>query len=130
MREATILNVDDTPHSLYARSRALKTAGCTVIEAIDGHGALALAADSQPSLIILDIRLPDISGWEVTRRLKSNPRTSHIPVLQVSAELTSPGHAYVGQLSGAEAYLTGNVDGETLLNKVHAIFARLGEQAS
>jgi DNA-binding response OmpR family regulator len=130
MKQATILNVDDSPPSLYARSRVLKTAGCNVIEASDGHDALALAAESQPSLIILDVKLPDISGWEVTRRLKSNPRTAHIPVLQVSAEFTSPGHAYVGQLSGAEAYLTGTVHGETLLNKVHAIFARLGEQVS
>lgn len=83
--KTTILNVDDNEAGLYAKSRILKVAGFEVIEARTGHEALELVAQAQPSLVLLDVNLPDISGIEVCCRIKSDPETAAVLVLQVSA---------------------------------------------
>jgi CheY-like chemotaxis protein len=124
--ETIILNVDDRPESLYAKSRMLKVAGYTVIEARNGEDGLKLAREQRPDGIVLDIKLPDMTGWEVTRRLKADPNTAHIPVLQVSATFTGPGHAEVGRMSGASAYLVGPVEGTVLADKVGELLAEAG----
>jgi CheY-like chemotaxis protein len=124
MRDATILNVDDDLPTLYARSRMLVTAGSRVIEATNGRDALTLAAEHQPSAVVLDIKLPDMTGWEVTRRLKSDPRTSRIPVLQISAEFTQHGHAEVGRMSGADGYLTAPIESDALTHEVQTVLDR------
>ena len=80
----TILVVDDRPANRYATVHALRRSGFKVIEAESGREALELAQQA-PAAILLDVKLPDILGYEVCRRIKSNPRTSHIPVLQLSA---------------------------------------------
>ena len=74
----TILNVDDDDAGRYAVSRILKQAGFEVLEAASGEEALRLV-DKNPDLIILDVKLPDIDGFEVCRRIKSNPATSLSP---------------------------------------------------
>ena len=81
----TILNVDDNEPGLYAKSRILRHAGFEVLEASDGETALRLAATASPQLVLLDVRLPDISGLEVCRRIKSDPATRRLPVLHISA---------------------------------------------
>jgi DNA-binding response OmpR family regulator len=74
--------------------------------------------------VVLDIKLPDMTGWEVTRRLKSNPLTARIPVLQVSAEFTQHGHAEVGRMSGADGYLTAPIESDALTHQVQAVLDR------
>ena len=86
----TILVVDDNEAERYYVSRVLSKAGFEVREAATGLEALRFAESSLPDLITLDIRLPDLNGLEVCRRLKGNPATRDVPVLHISASFTSP----------------------------------------
>jgi DNA-binding response OmpR family regulator len=83
--EQLILNVDDTDAARYARTRILTKAGLRVVEAASGTEAMALARELKPALILLDVKLPDIHGMEVCARLKADPATAFILVLQTSA---------------------------------------------
>src|SRR6185503_5584807 len=82
---ATILNVDDNSASRYLKSRILRAAGFEVVEAATGESALSAAAASRPDLVLLDIRLPDINGIEVCRRLRASSATQHVPIIHISA---------------------------------------------
>ena len=93
--EGTILCADDTEAQRYAVSRVLRRAGFRVLEASTGRQALEMSA-SGPDLVVLDVNLPDISGIEVCKRIKSAESPARIPVLQVSATLVST-EARVGQ---------------------------------
>src|SRR5580658_9437087 len=79
-----ILHVDDNETHRYTVSKLLQRAGYHVIEADSGISGLT-AANESPNLIVLDVNLPDINGFSVCRQLKSNPRTSSIPILHLSA---------------------------------------------
>ena len=119
-RIVTVLNVDDYPAGRYATTRVLRQAGYQVIEA--GTGAEALEqAERQPDLIILDVNLPDVSGFEVARRIKSSPDTAAIPVLQMSAAYRDPEHRVQGLEEGADAYLAQPVEPRELLATVRAL---------
>ena len=71
--ELLICNVNDNPASRYVITRMLTQAGFRVVEVVDGEQALAVAAREHPHLMILDLKLPDIDGMEVCRRLKADP---------------------------------------------------------
>lgn len=120
----TILNVDDNSGSLYAKTRLLRHAGFVVVEAQTGTDALVQAADASPDLILLDIHLPDISGLEVCRRLKSEPTTAHLLVLQISASFVDVRDKTRGLDGGADGYLIEPVEPEELIATVRA-FLRL-----
>lgn len=96
----TILNVDDNDEHRYAISRVLKKAGFDVIEAKTGREAIDLAS-CQPSLVILDINLPDMLGFDVCRRLKSSELTRDIPVIHISA--TYPTHNVTSESASSGA---------------------------
>ncbi len=116
-----ILNVDDHEPSRYAKSRAIKLAGYEVAEAGTGRRALELVASLQPELIMLDVNLPDIDGLEVCRRVRADPQTSFIPILQISASAITTGDRVGGLDNGADAYLIEPVDSEVLLATVRAL---------
>src|SRR5581483_4504333 len=101
----TIVYVDDSDPQRYAISRMLSAAGFHVKQGATGQQGLDLARE-MPDLILLDVQLPDINGIEVCRRIKSDPLTREIPVLQVSAAFTDPEHKAQALESGAEGYLT------------------------
>jgi len=82
---ASILNVNDDDANRYMVSRILEMAGHRVVEASTGGEALRMANQLRPDLIILDVRLPDISGYEVAARLRANPDTASISVMHTSA---------------------------------------------
>jgi PAS domain S-box-containing protein len=103
---ATILNVDDTAASRYTKSRILRQAGYTVVEADNGTEALRLARELLPQLIVMDVKLPDMSGIDVCRTIKADPATRSIPVVQISATFVTPQDQIVGLEGGAEIYLT------------------------
>ncbi|WP_213806689.1 ATP-binding protein [Granulicella sp. dw_53] len=115
-----VLVVDDRPANRYAVVHALKRAGYEVAEAESGREALELA-QQVPSLILLDVKLPDILGYEVCRRLKANPRTSHIPVLQLSAAFVDNESRVYALESGADAYLTQPVEPNVLIATVRSL---------
>ena len=113
-----ILIVDDYPGARYLRSRILNDAGYEVLEATGGEEALRIAAAARPALILLDVNLPDVDGTEVCRRLKANPDTMGIPVVQITGAWMSEDARQKGLASGADAYLTEPVDEVTLLREV------------
>lgn len=81
----TVLVVDDDVTLRYTLSRLAQHAGCTVIEAINGEEALKLAQSMQPDVVVLDVKLPGIDGFEVCRQLKKNSATASIPVVLVTS---------------------------------------------
>ena len=121
---SVILNVDDTAANLYAKTRVLRHAGFTVLEAQTGMEALALATNLQPALVLLDVHLPDISGFEVCRQLKHTPHTAHLLVLQISASFVEVHDKTRGLQGGADGYLTEPVEPEELIATIRA-FLRL-----
>jgi signal transduction histidine kinase len=117
---STVLTVDDNEMLRYSISRMLLEAGFQVIEASSGREALE-KANSLPDLITLDVNLPDISGFQVCRQLKTNPHTSHIPVLHVSGTFVDPEHRVQGLRGGADAYLAEPLDRAELIATVEAL---------
>jgi signal transduction histidine kinase/DNA-binding response OmpR family regulator len=116
----TVLIVDDRAASRYTTAHALTRAGFQVIEAATGREALELSKDL-PTVIILDVKLPDILGYEVCRRIKANLQTRHIPVLQLSAAfLTNESKLYALE-SGADAYLIQPADPVVLVATVKSL---------
>ncbi len=116
-----ILVVDDNEASLYASSRILKKAGFNVLEAGTGLEALEMA-QQQPGLIILDLNLPDIDGFEVCKRLKEDAKTSGILVLHLTAAYRNLESKINSLESGADAYLTQPVDDRELIATIHLLF--------
>jgi CheY-like chemotaxis protein len=118
MDRRQILIVDDYPGALYLRGRILSEAGYEVLEATNGEDALRLAAQHRPSLVLLDVNLPDISGPEVCERLKRDPATASIPVIQITGAWLSERDRQQGMASGADAYLIEPIDDVALLKSV------------
>lgn len=117
---AHILLVDDTEQNRYILSRILTRAGFTIEECRTGKEALEKVLDS-PDLIILDVQLPDISGYDVCRRIKSNSATASIPILQISAAFTNNESKVMALEGGADGYLTHPVDSTVLVATVRAL---------
>lgn len=118
--EGTILYADDTEAQRYAVSRVLRSVGFRVLEARTGQQALEMSAVN-PDLVVLDINLPDISGIEVCKRLKSDKTTARTPVLQVSATAVSTEARVAGLEGGADAYLTQPIQPQELIATVRAL---------
>jgi two-component system, cell cycle sensor histidine kinase and response regulator CckA len=115
-----VLNVDDTEAGRYATSRILRNAGFHVWEAATGKETLEKAR-LHPHLVILDVNLPDMNGIEVCRRIKSDPATSHLPVLHLSATFVHANDRAVGLEGGADGYLVQPVDPDELVANVRAL---------
>jgi PAS domain S-box-containing protein len=116
-----ILNVDDDEGGRYAVTHGLRRHGYEVLDTSSGREALELAAGAQPDLVLLDIHLPDIDGFEVCRRLKADPHTACIPVLHLSASFRDDPSRVKGLNSGADGYLVEPVDPEVLHATVNAL---------
>jgi signal transduction histidine kinase len=117
----TILLVDDEPANRHTYGYLFRTAGFAVLEAGTGREALDLAARERPDLVVLDVSLPDLSGFEVCRRLKEDEATRSVPVLQVSAVYVGSGDRSQGLESGADAYLIKPVEPRELLATVRSL---------
>jgi len=123
MSPSRILAVDDDAAALYATSRILRSAGYEVIEATNGASALAAAAEAD--LVVLDVNLPDIDGFEVCRRLRARSETARLPVLHLSATFTNNADFAHGSQAGADSYLTRPVEPPVLIATVRTLlFAR------
>jgi signal transduction histidine kinase len=115
-----ILTVDDNEALRYSLVRSLREAGYQVVEARSGEEAISMAADD-PDLITLDINLPDMSGFQVCQRLKSEPLTAHIPILHISSTFVDPESRIRGLRGGADAYLAEPIDRGELIATVAAL---------
>lgn len=120
-KEPLILNVDDDEGARYVKTRILQVAGFDVMEAATGGDALALAASAAPDLVLLDVKLPDINGLEVCRRIKSDPSTASILVLQTSAALIHRSDKIRALEGGADNYLVAPIEAEELVANVNAL---------
>ncbi|TFW30012.1 hybrid sensor histidine kinase/response regulator [Duganella callida] len=116
-----ILNVDDNDGARYVKTRILQSAGFQVIEAANGTDALQLARERQPALVLLDVKLPDISGIEVCRRIKADHTTCTVLVLQTSAALIARDDKIRGLDGGADNYLAAPIEAEELIANVNAL---------
>lgn len=117
---AKILYVEDNEDNVYMLSRRLRRNGHEVIVAADGEQGLAMARAEAPALILMDLRLPAMDGWEATRRLKATPETRDIPIIALSA------HVMVGDkekalAAGCDDYETKPIDFTRLLAKMAAL---------
>lgn len=115
-----ILNVDDSNTVRHARNHWLQCAGLQVIESATGLEAVRLAEQFQPVVVLLDVSLPDISGFEVCRRLKTNPSTASIQVVHVTASAVTTEDLAQG-LEAADSYLIEPVDPHALVAHVKAL---------
>jgi two-component system, cell cycle response regulator DivK len=114
---ARILMVEDNDMNRDALSRRLQRKGHEVILALDGKQGLALAQSVHPDLILMDLSLPEMDGWEATRRLKAAPATESIPLIVLSS------HAMAGDreralAAGGDDFDTKPVDFQRLLAKI------------
>jgi CheY-like chemotaxis protein len=115
-----ILLVEDNPENRDMLSRRLIRRGYQMSFAMDGAEAVRLTQEEQPELVLMDLSLPVMDGWEATRRLKSDATTQSIPIIALTA------HAMVGDReraieAGANDYDTKPVDIERLLGKIVAL---------
>jgi PAS domain S-box-containing protein len=116
-----ILNVDDYESARYARSKLLQQAGFRVVEAATGADALRLLANELPALAIVDIKLPDMNGTELCRRIKEEPATAAVLVLHTSATFRRGEDRARGLEQGADGYLVEPVEPEVLVATVRAL---------
>ncbi len=119
---AKILLVDDEEMNRDMLSRRLARKGYEVVLASDGASSLALAATSAPDLILMDVKMPDIDGLEVTRRLKADPHTRKIPVIALTAGAMASERAAALD-AGCDDYDSKPVEIQRLLAKIAALLA-------
>jgi two-component system, cell cycle response regulator DivK len=123
---AKILIVEDNEMNRDMLSRRLARRGYQIVLAVDGGEGIAAATIESPDLILMDMSLPVVDGWEATRRLKAEPLTRAIPVIGLTA------HAMAGDrekviAAGCDDYDTKPVELPRLLQKIEALLARTGE---
>lgn len=120
-RAITILNVDDSEANRYAVNVILQKAGYRVLESATGEEALEVAAREIPHVIILDIDLPGIDGFEVCRRVKADPRTASCSVIHLTAARMSSRDKIMGLDGGADAFLREPVGQAEIIATVESV---------
>ena len=118
-----ILYVEDNDDNVYVVRGRLGRLGHSVVVASDGNQGVSMALTERPDLILMDLRMPGLDGWEATRRIKAAPGTRHIPVIALSA------HAMAGDreealAAGCDDYDTKPIDFARLRGKIEAALRR------
>jgi len=124
-----ILLVEDNEMNRDMLSRRLARRGYEVVIALDGESGIASAASEAPDLILMDMSLPILDGWEATRRLKTDSTTSHIPVIALTAHAMSSDRDKALE-AGCDDYDTKPVELPRLLGKIEALLATAGERGT
>ncbi len=120
MKPPTILVVDDQPVNVKLLTGILSAEGYSLIEAYNGKEAIEAAKQQRPDLVLLDVMMPDVDGFQVCRSLKEDEKTRFIPVLMVTA-LQEKEHRFQAMESGADDFLTKPVDRIELLIRVKSL---------
>lgn len=114
---AKIMVVEDNVINQEMMFRILQLAGFEVVIAADGLEAIDKAKSATPNLILMDLNLPRIDGWEATRRIKADPKTSHIPIIAFTAH-TLVGDREKSLAAGCDDYDTKPIDFDRLVGKI------------
>jgi two-component system, cell cycle response regulator DivK len=122
---ARILLVEDNELNRDMLSRRLERLGYEVMLALDGQDALQRAASSTPDLVLMDMDLPVLSGWEATRVLKERAETSSVPVIALTAHALTEDRDRALE-AGCDAYQSKPVDFSELVNKMEELLASRG----
>jgi CheY-like chemotaxis protein len=115
-----ILYIEDNEDNIYMLQRRLVRAGFAVVIAKDGAEGVAMAGAERPDLILMDMGLPVLDGWEATRRIKSAPETRCIPVIALTANAMT-GDREKAMAAGCDDFDTKPVDLPRLLAKIQAL---------
>lgn len=118
-----ILYVEDNDDNIFMLRSRLKRAGYDVVVAMDGLQGVAAAAAEQPDLILMDLSLPELDGWEATRRIKAAPETRHIPVIALTAHAMT-GDREKAMAAGCDDFDTKPVELPRLLQKIRSFTER------
>ncbi len=124
-----ILLVEDNEMNRDMLSRRLVRRGYEVVVALDGESGLSLAETEAPDLILMDMSLPILDGWEATRRLKAASATQHIPLIALTAHAMSSDRDKALQ-AGCDDYDTKPIELPRLLEKIEALLAARGNGAT
>ena len=119
-RRIRVLNVNDNLAARYVVTKMLRQGGFEVAEANDGATCLSVARSWNPDVIVLDVKLPDIDGFEVCRRLKGDPATSWVKVIHTSATFVTTEKRQRGYDAGADGYLTQPFESQDLTTAVRS----------
>jgi two-component system cell cycle response regulator DivK len=115
-----ILCIEDSDDSVYMLHRRLSRSGFDVKVARNGAEGVEWAKTSQPDLIVMDLNLPGLNGWEATRRLKGQPETKHIPIIVLTVE-TSRKSRDDAIAAGCDDFLLKPIDFGTLVEKIRSL---------
>jgi len=126
-KKIRILVVDDRPENLLVMENLLKPLGVEVVKASSGSEALELLVDQDFALVILDVQMPEMDGFEVAEVMRKNPLTRNIPIIFVTAISTEDHYIFKGYELGAVDYLSKPIDPHILTSKVR-VFMQLYEQ--
>ncbi|HKY21246.1 MAG TPA: response regulator [Vicinamibacterales bacterium] len=117
---ATIMVVEDNEASRDALSRRLERRGYSVLLACDGQQAVSMARSSVPDIILMDLGLPVIDGWEATRQLKGDTTTRHIPIIVLSAHAMTNDRD-MALAAGGDDFDTKPIRFQSLLQKIESL---------
>lgn len=117
---ARVLIVDDSPTETYKISQMLSKHGYEVLTAESGEKGLAMARSEQPDVVLMDIVMPGMNGFQATRQLTSDSATSGIPVIIVTTKDQETDRLW-GKRQGAKGYLTKPVDDSTLVSTIKSV---------
>jgi two-component system cell cycle response regulator DivK len=117
-----ILVIEDTENNRRILNDLLTNAGFEVLEAVDGEKGVAMAAEVRPDLILMDIQLPVVDGYEATRRIKANPELRHIPIIAVTSYALSGDDAKALE-AGCDGYFAKPFSPRVVLAKVREFLA-------
>ena len=112
-----ILVVDDSPTEIFQFKEMLEKLGHEVITADNGRDGVSIATDEQPDVVLMDIVMPDMNGFQATRQITRGEETKHIPVIIVSSKNQETDKVW-GQRQGARGYITKPVDIDELVSVI------------
>ena len=118
-----ILCAEDNEHNLLMLQRRLTRAGFEVTIAMDGAQTVEWAKTLPPDLIVMDLNLPVLDGWEATRRLKNQPETKHIPIIVLTADSTRKSREKAFA-AGCDEFELKPIDFEGLVGKIRSLLSR------
>lgn len=120
-----ILIVEDEEATRETWTEFFNNTGYQIAQSGDGQEALEMARREQPNIILLDLRLPKMDGYQVCQKIKGDPRTAQIPIIMITAFLTGPSDTVRGIEYGADDYLSKPVDLDVLAARVKMVLRRI-----